>query len=150
MGVPIGTDEYVLEWALEVVRGGGADSLARCLASMPDKQAAASCGVLTMESLGQSLSHLERALATGLSLEACRRASNGAPWACGKKLGLPGVAEAQSYFQEGCPGNQLTWSPRQQAQARLSARVGGLGLPSTEARQCLPPVGTQWGPYGTL
>ena len=29
VGVPIGTDEYVLERALEVVRDGGADRLAR-------------------------------------------------------------------------------------------------------------------------
>ena len=35
--VPIGTDEYVLERALEVVRDGGADRLARCLAIMLDK-----------------------------------------------------------------------------------------------------------------
>ena len=37
VGVPIGTDEYVLERALEVVRDGGADRLARCLAIMLDK-----------------------------------------------------------------------------------------------------------------
>ena len=41
VGVPIGTDEYVLDRAMEVVRDGGADRLARCLANMPDKQAAA-------------------------------------------------------------------------------------------------------------
>ena len=41
VGVPTGTDEYVLEQALEVVRDGGADRLARCFANMPDKQAAA-------------------------------------------------------------------------------------------------------------
>ena len=35
--VPIGTDKYVLDRAMEVVRDGGADRLARCLANMPDK-----------------------------------------------------------------------------------------------------------------
>ena len=55
----------------------GADRLACCLANMPDMQAAA---LIVIESLGQT-SHLERALDTGLSLEACRRADNGAQWA---------------------------------------------------------------------
>ena len=41
VGIPIGTDEYVLDRAMEVVRDRGADRLARCLANMPDKQAAA-------------------------------------------------------------------------------------------------------------
>ena len=41
VGIPIGTDEYVLDRAIEVVRDRGADRLARCLASIPDKQPAA-------------------------------------------------------------------------------------------------------------
>ncbi|CAN0339095.1 unnamed protein product, partial [Laminaria digitata] len=43
VGVPIGTDEYVLERAMEVrvLRDDGTDRLVRCLANMPDKQAAA-------------------------------------------------------------------------------------------------------------
>ena len=45
---------------------------------MPDKQAAA---LKAIESLGQRTSYLERALDTGLSLGACRRADNGAQWA---------------------------------------------------------------------
>ena len=67
VGVSIGTDKHVLERTFEVVRGGGADRLARCLANMPDKQAAA---VIAIESLEQRTSYLERALDTGLSLEA--------------------------------------------------------------------------------
>ena len=128
LGVPIGADEYVLERALEVVRDGGAERLARCIGNMPDKQAAA---LAITESLGQRTSYLESALDTRLSLEACRRADNGAQWAY-EILELPGAAEALSFFQEGCPVNQLTLS--QQAQACLSAGVGGLELPLTEAR----------------
>ena len=75
VGVSIGTDDYVLDRAIEVARDGGADRLARCLASVPDKQAAAR---IAIESLGQRTSYLERALDTGLSLEAFRRADNGA------------------------------------------------------------------------
>ena len=50
------SDEYVLDRAMEVVRDGGADRLARCLANMPDKQAAA---LIAIESLGQRTSYLE-------------------------------------------------------------------------------------------
>ena len=73
--VPIGTDECVLERAMGVVKDRGADHLARCLADMPDKQAAA---LSKIESLGQRTSYLEKALDTGVSLEACRRADKGA------------------------------------------------------------------------
>ena len=60
---------------MEVVRDGGTDHLARCLANMPDKQAPA---LITVESLGQRTSYLERALDPELSLEACKRADDGA------------------------------------------------------------------------
>ena len=78
VGVPIGTEECVLERTMDVMKDGGADHLARCLANMPDKQAAA---FIDIEPLGQKTSYLERALDTGLSLEACRRGDNGALWA---------------------------------------------------------------------
>ena len=144
VGVPIGTDEYVLERALEVVRDGGAGRLARCFAYMPDKQAAA---LVATESSGQKTSYLERALNTGLSLEACRRADNGVQWAYEKFRELPGAAKAQSFFQEGCPGNQLTLNPHQQAQSRRSTGAGRLGLPSTERGECLHPLKAGWGLY---
>ena len=47
VGAPIGTEEYVRGRAMEVVRDGGAGHVARCLANMPDKQAAA---LITVES----------------------------------------------------------------------------------------------------
>ena len=122
VGVPIGTDEFVLDRAKEVVRDERADRLARCLASMPDKQAAT---LITNKSLGQRTSCLERALDTGISLETCRRAENGAQWAYENILELHRAAEAQSFFQEGCPANQLTLNPHQQAQARFSIRAEG-------------------------
>ena len=98
VGVPIGTDEFMLERAVEVVKDGGADRLARCLAKLPEKQASI---LIAIESLGKRTSSLERALDTGLSLEAWRRADNGEQWAYEKILELPGVAEAQSVLQEG-------------------------------------------------
>ena len=97
------THTYVLKRA--VVKDGGADHRARCLANMSDKQGAA---LIAVESLRQRTSYVERALATGLSLEACRRADNGAQSAYEKILELPDAAEAQSYVREGCPDNRLT------------------------------------------
>ena len=57
-----------------------------------------------------------------------------AQWADEYIIKLPGAVEAQSFSQEGCPGNQLTLSPHQQAQEWLSTGVGGLGLLLTEVR----------------
>ena len=37
VGVPIGTDEYARESAMEIVQNGGAEQLARMLSLMPDK-----------------------------------------------------------------------------------------------------------------
>ena len=73
MGVPFGTDEYVLEQALEVVRGGAANRLAHCLAN--------TVALIAIEPLRQRESYLERALGTGFSLEACKMADNGTQWA---------------------------------------------------------------------
>ena len=75
VGAPIGTDEYALERAVEVVRDGGAGRLVHCFANMPEKQAAA---LIAIEYLEQRTSYLERVMDTGLSLEALRRADNGA------------------------------------------------------------------------
>ena len=44
VGGPIGNDEYVLERARVILHEGGTDHLARCLANMPDKQAAVHAG----------------------------------------------------------------------------------------------------------
>ena len=67
---------------------------------MPDKQAAT---FIVIQSLRQRNGYLQRAVDTELSLEACRRADNGAQWAYEKILELPGAAEAQ-FFSGGVPG----------------------------------------------
>ena len=101
VGTPIGTEEYVRGRAREVVRDGGADHLARCLANLPDKQAAS---LITVESLGQRMSYLEKARDPGLSLEACKRADSAAQCAYEKILELPGATEIQPFFPGGVPG----------------------------------------------
>lgn len=54
---------------------GGVDHLALCLANLIAKQAATH---IFVEYHGQRTSYLERVLDPGFSLEACRRADNGA------------------------------------------------------------------------
>ena len=142
VGVPTGNDEYVLERAREIVKEGGTDHLASCLANMPDKQAAAH---IVTESPGQRTGYLERALDTELYLKACREADNGAQWAYEKILELTGAAEAQSFFQEGCPDDRLTLQPHQQAQARLSS--GESGCLWRKRGERLPLLGARWGSY---
>lgn len=78
VGVLIGIEEDVVDRMVGVVKDGGANRLACCLAGMPDKQAAA---LIVIESLGQTTSCLERVLDTGLVLEACKRSDSGAPLA---------------------------------------------------------------------
>ena len=88
----------------------------------------------------------KRQLDTQLSLEARRRADNRAQqWEYEKILELPGAAEAQSFFEKACPDDRLTIQPHQQAQARLSTGVRGLGLPSAEARRMSASVGSKVG-----
>lgn len=65
---------------------------------MSNKQAAA---LVAIESLGKRTYHLERALDTGPSLEACKRAGSGAQWVYEKILELPVAAEAKSVLRRG-------------------------------------------------
>lgn len=74
LGVPIGTEEYVVERAVGVVRGGGVERLARCVADMEHKQAAA---LVAIKSVGQKASYLEHVLDTGMPPDTCRMADNG-------------------------------------------------------------------------
>lgn len=62
---------------------------------------------IAIEALGKRTSCFDRALDTELSLEAYRRAANGAQWVHEKILELPGAPEAQSFFQEGSLDNRL-------------------------------------------
>ena len=87
--------------------------------------------------------YLERALDTGLAIEACKRADNGAHWVYEKIIELPGAAEAKSFFQEGCRNKRLILKPHQQAQARLSTEARGLELPSADARRMSACIGSK-------
>ena len=131
VGVPIGTDEYVRESAMEIVRNGGAEQLARMLSRMPDKQSA---NLIATGSMVQWTSYRERVMNPELSLAACQKADRNTLWMLEKLLDLPGAAEGSS-FVDGCPTNMLNLQPYQQAQASLSTGAGGLALSSAEARR---------------
>ena len=72
------TAEILFLQSVDVHKERGTDHHAHCLAKMPDNLVAA---LIITEYLGQRTGYLERALDTELSLEAYRRAGNGAQWA---------------------------------------------------------------------
>ena len=130
--MPIGTDEYVRESAMEIVRNGGTEQLARISSRMPDKQSA---NLIAAVSMLQRTSYLERVMEPELSLATCKKADGNALWMLEKLLDFPGAAEESSFFADGCPTNVLTLQPHQQAQSSLSTGAGGFGLSSAEARR---------------
>ena len=139
MGVPIGTDEYVRESVMEIVRNGGLEQLARMLSRMPDKQSA---NLIDTGSMVRRTSYLERVMDPELSLAACKKADGNALWMLEKLLDLPGGAEESSFFADGCPTNVLNLQLHQQAQASLSTGAGGFGWSSAEARRMSASVGS--------
>ena len=84
----------------------------------------------------QRTAYTERVMDPELSLPACQKAETAR---CESMLeiplDLPGTAEESSFFEGGCPTNQLTLLPHQQVQASLSTRAGEVGLSSAEARR---------------
>ena len=67
VGVPIGTEEYVIKLVVGRIRHGGTDRLARCLAGMPGKNPVA---LIVFEALRQRSSCFRRVMDAGTSLEA--------------------------------------------------------------------------------
>ena len=139
VGVPVGTDGYARESAMEIVRNGGAEQLARMLSRMPNKQSAK---LVSTGSMVQRTSYFERVMDPELSLAACQKADGDALWMLEKLLDLPGAAGESSFFADGCPTNMLTLQPYQQAQASLSTGAGEFGLSSAEARRTSASVGS--------
>ena len=135
--IPIVTDEYLLERALEAVRDGVADHLSCCLANMPDKQAAT---LIAIESLGQRTSYLltERALDTGLSIEACRRADNGAQWAYEKSSSCQ-EQWRHGRFPGGLPVESADFEPSLASPSTPFYQSGSVrgGVDGSEANVCL-------------
>ena len=141
VGALFGTDKYMRESAMEIVRNGGAEQLARMLSRMPDKQ---SVNLIANGSMVQRTSYLERVIDPELSLAACQKADHNALGMLEKLLDFPGAAEESSFFADACPANMLTLQPYQQAQASLSTGAGGFGLSSLKPGGCQHPLGAWW------
>ena len=139
VGGPTGNDAIVVNNALEVIRDGGAEQLARILPRMPDKQSA---NLIATSSMVQRTSYIDRVMDSELSLPACQPVDTSAMWILERLLELPGIADESSAFEDGCPANRLTLQPHQKAQASLSTRVGGFGLSSAESRIMSASIGS--------
>ena len=101
LSTPIGTEVSVRGRAREVVRDGGADPLARCLANMPVKEAAA---LIDVEYRRQLTSYPERALDPGLPLKACKRTGSGTQWPYDKNPRDTGRDDGTVDVPRGVPG----------------------------------------------
>ena len=138
VGAPNGTDEQVMDQPMEVVRGGGADHPSRCLANMPDDQAAS---LIAIESLGQGTSYLETPLDAELSLEACEKGKQRG--ACGRTKISWSHPERwkHSRFPGGMPGQSADSEPSTTSPPRLSTGAGGVRVTvdGSEANVCRRP-----------
>lgn len=131
MGVQTGTDECVVEHTTGAVRDSGTDRLARCLAGTPDKRTAA---LTANEPL--RISYLERVKDPGTSLEAFRKDDHGAQSTYEHILELA-ATEAQSFFEEACPGDRLTMSPTSRHRRLCRQGQEGWGCRRQKREGCL-------------
>ncbi|CAN0344777.1 unnamed protein product, partial [Scytosiphon promiscuus] len=121
VGVPIGTDDYVKEFAMRVIAEGGADKLARILPRMSDRQVA---NLITSLSLIQRSAYIERGIDPALTKEACERLDNMVQWALETGMGIEGTEGEEEFFQRGCKDTNLKLQPYQRAQTQLSTGAG--------------------------
>ena len=125
VGVPMGNDAFAMNSALEIVRDGVAEQLARIIPRTPDKQSA---NHIATSSMVKRTSYIERVVDPELSLPACQRADTRAMWMLKRLLELPGTADESSFFEDRCPANRLTLQPHQKVRASFSTGARGVGL----------------------
>ena len=89
VGVPIGTDAYVNENAMEIVENGGAEQLVRMPPHMPVKQSA---NLIATGSMEQRTVYIERVMDPELSLPACQKEDNSTMWMLENLLDISGAA----------------------------------------------------------
>lgn len=122
VGMPIGTDEYAMESAMEIVENGRAGQLARIPPRRSDKHSA---NLISTGSMGQRTTHdIERGMDPELSPPTCQKADNCAMLMLENLLHLPGTAEESAFFEDGCPTSLLALLPHQRAQVSLSVHGG--------------------------
>ena len=139
VGIPVGTDEFVEEHAMKIVKDDGVEGLARLLAHMPQKQEAM---LVATKVLTAKTGFLERGVDTHLSRAPCERADNTNLWMLERLLELPDVEDEESFFAANCPADKLKLLPHQRVQAGLSTAAGGLGLASTARRRVSAALGS--------
>ena len=98
VGVPIGTDAYAMDSAMEVVKNEGAEQLARMFPRITDKQSAS---LIATGSMVQRTAYIERVMDPELSLPACQKTDSSAIWMLESLLDIPGTAEESSFFEDG-------------------------------------------------
>ena len=109
------------------------------LPCMPDKQSA---NLIATGSMCKRAAYIECVMDPELPAITCQKPEINAMWMLEKLLDLPGAAEESPFFEDGCPTNQLTLQPYQQAQASLSTGASVFGLSSAEARRMSASVGS--------
>lgn len=133
VGVPIGSDAYVKECAIKVIRDRGAEKLARMLPRMSDRHVAF---LIISSSLTERSVYIERGIDSELTKDACQRLDNMVMWILEAEMGLTDDTEdEEEFFREGCQPTNFKLRPYQQAQARLSTGAGRLGLPPAVMRR---------------
>ena len=123
---------YAMESAMEIVKNGTVEQLARMLLRMPDKPSA---NLIATGSMVQRTAYIEQMVDPVLSLPTYQKTDNSAMWILDNLLDPSGIAEKSSFFPDGCLTRQLILLPHQRAQAILSTGAGGFGLSSAEARR---------------
>lgn len=97
VGVPVGKDDFVKNFAADVITKGGAGKLARMLARMPNKQVA---HLITSMSLVQRLAYIERGIDHKLVSGACERLDNLVMCVLEAGMGLRNADDEDQLFED--------------------------------------------------
>ena len=114
VGIPVGTDDFVEEHAMKIVKDDGVEGLARLLAHIPQKQEAM---LVATKVLTAKTGFLERSVDTHLSRAPCERADNTNLWMLECLLELPDVEDGEPVLAANCPADRLKLLPHQRVQA---------------------------------
>ena len=109
VGVPIGSDAYVKECAIKVIRDRGAEKLARMLPRMSDRHVAF---LIISSSLTERSVYIERGIDSELTKDACQRLDNMVMWILEAEMGLTDDTEdEEEFFREGCQPTNFKLDP---------------------------------------
>ena len=136
VGVPIGTDAYAMESAMEIVKNVGAEQLARMLPHMPDKQSA---NLIATGSMVQRTAYIERVMDPELSLPACQKADNSAMRMLETCLISRGQQKNRRSSRTGARRVKLCCCPTNARRRACPRRLESLGCRRLEHGRCRHP-----------